>query len=567
MSASMEISATEREIGGILESGLYRLKVPKYQRSYSWGKDQWEMFWSDLTDLSRGDTHFLGSIVVIERETEIGELDVVSIVDGQQRLTTASILLNEMKLQYQIQQKDNIVDKLNEYLWVSDQDGKEHPKITLGHYDNEEYQSLIDGDLPSENDSQIGNASEFFSKKLQHLNASEIDKLRKRLLEAMTVVRIECDDDESAFKLFETLNDRGLPLSAVDLMKNYLFKRTSREDSVDYDAVRESWEEIIEEIRSELNQPRRFFIHYITSAPEPSIRNAITKTTLYGDFKDIVDDIVKSESLSIEDYIDDIREMSTLYMDIVNAEISKYDEKANEKINSILEELDLLGSTQERALFLGLFRRFDSSTNIIRMLRLIESFVARSRLTDIVTGKDITELYAEICSDISDHDDEVAFLSGRLLAEAPDEEIFISSMRNGDFKLTNQTKYVLRKYEKEYYRSGKGEESIEPGEIEHIVPRRAFTAKKYSTWPEYLSASEEEFNRAVNKLGNLLLLEKRLNIKAKDNPFNQKKIRYKDSDFSMSQKMARNSEWSIELIEERTERLAKAAPEIWNFSH
>jgi len=567
MSASMEISATEREIGGILESGLYRLKVPKYQRSYSWGKDQWEMFWSDLTNLSRGDTHFLGSIVVIERETEIGELDVVSIVDGQQRLTTASILLNEMKLQYQIQQKDNIVNKLNEYLWVSDQDGKEHPKITLGHYDNEEYQSLIGGDLPSENDSQIGNASEFFSKKLQHLDTSEIDKLRKRLLEAMTVVRIECDDDESAFKLFETLNDRGLPLSAVDLMKNYLFKRTSREDSVDYDAVRESWEEIIEEIRSDLNQPRRFFIHYITSAPKPDIRSAITKTTLYGDFKDIVDNIIKGESLSIEDYINDIQEMSTLYMDIVNAEISKYDEEANEKINSILKELDMLGSTQERALFLGLFRRFDSSTNIIRMLRLIESFIARSRLTDIVTGKDITELYAEICSDISDHDDEVTFLSGRLLSEAPDEEIFVSSIQNGDFKLTNQTKYVLRKYEKEYYRSKKDKKPIEPGEIEHIVPRRAFTAKKYSTWPEYLSASEEEFNRAVDKLGNLLLLEKRLNIKAKDNPFNQKKIRYKDSDFSMSQKMARNSEWSIELIKERTERLAKAAPEIWNFSH
>lgn len=567
MSASMDISATEREIGGILESGLYRLEVPKYQRSYSWGKEQWDMFWNDLTSISRGETHFLGSIVVIERETEIGELDVVSIVDGQQRLTTASILLNEMKVQYQIEGKEGIVEKLDEYLWVSDQDGEEYPKITLGHYDNEEYQSLINGELPSENNSQIGSASEFFSKKLQATEIDQIDKLRKRLLEAMTVVRIECNDDESAFKLFETLNDRGLPLSAVDLMKNYLFKRTSRESSIDYEAVRDAWEETIEEIRSDLNQPRRFFIHYITSAPEPDIRNAITKTTLYSDFKDIVDEIIESEDLLIREYIEDIREMSALYMDIVSAEVSEYDEEANEMINSILKEMDMIGSTQERALFLGLFRRIDSSTNIIRMLRLIESFVARSRLTDIVTGKDITELYAQICSDITDYSDKVSFLSERLSSEAPDEEIFVSSISNGEFKLSKQTTYVLRKYEKEYYRSGKDDKLLKQGEIEHIVPRGAFSTKKYSTWPEYLSASEEEFERAVDKLGNLLLLEKRLNIKAKDDPFEQKKRKYEDSEFSMSKKMTRNSRWSIELIEERTERLAKAAPEIWNFSH
>jgi hypothetical protein len=566
MSSGLEIKATERTLGQVL-SGSFRMEVPKYQRAYSWMEEQWSTFWDDLQNIQQGETHFLGSIVVIERDTPIGELDVVDVVDGQQRLATASILLAEMRLQYRIEQEDDIIDKIDEYLKISDQSGSEYSNLQLGHFDDDEYQSLIDGEVPSNDDSQIKKASDFFQEKLQDKTTDELNRLRTRLLEAMTVVRIQCTDEESAFKLFETLNDRGLALSAIDLMKNHLFKLASRSRDIDYTKVESAWENVLEEIRNDLDRPRRFFIHYIVSAPRPDVTKGITKNTLYDEFRRLVDEIASSGAISVEEYIQDMAEASELYVDIVQSKTKRFDnEEANNQINMILDDLDKMGSTQERALLLALFRRTDSPTRLIRMLRLVESFITRGRLTDITTGKSITQFHAGICSEMSEHEDTVSYISRRLSERAPDNDIFSASVKNTQFKRSSRTQYILEKYERDYY-NGVDREAQPSGEVEHIAPRNAFDAKKYSTWPDYLSTSKEDFQSVVNEIGNLCILEERLNIEASDDPFEQKKEIYEDSNFKMPRAIARNSEWSIDLINERTERLAEAAPEIWNFDH
>lgn len=565
MSGSLNISATERTLGEVL-SGDFRMEVPKYQREYSWMEEQWNTFWNDLMNLSEGETHFLGSIVVVERNTPIGELDVVDVVDGQQRLATASILLAEMKLQYEIEQEDGIVNKINEYLWTHNQHDRRFPSLKLGYFNKNDYETLIKGDIPKNNDSNIKKAAEFFQEKLSSMSVDEMDRLRIRLLDAMTVVRIQCTDDESAFKLFETLNDRGLVLSAVDLMKNHLFKKASENSDINYTAVEDSWKEIMENIRHNLTRPRRFFIHYIISSSKYDVTNAITKNTLYDDFQTIICEVRENNGITVEEYIEDMANMSDIYVDIANSNTDVYaDNDANEKINRILKNLDRMGSTQERSLLLGLFRRVDNPTEMIRMLRLIESFVVRGRLTDITTGKTLTKLYAGICSDITDGQDMVSYLSRRLSDRAPDDDIFAASIRNSDFTRSDRTRYILEKYEDVYYPGDDRQASME-GEIEHIAPRKAFTADKYTTWPDYLSTSKEEFQSVVNKIGNLILLEERLNIEASDDPFEQKKNHYSQSDFEMPRAIKRNSEWSVDLINDRTDRLAKAAPGIWDFS-
>ena len=119
--------------------------------------------------------------------------------------------------------------------------------------------------------------------------------------------------------------------------------------------------------------------------------------------------------------------------------------------------------------------------------------------------------------------------------------------------------------ENEYYTTGSKVTEIETVEIEHVAPRKSYRAKKYSTWPQYLGVSEESFEENCNKIGNLTLLNERMNARAQDNPFRQKKREYEGSEFEMTKEICDYEDWSIENIEKRTEKLAEIAPKIWDF--
>ena len=101
--------------------------------------------------------------------------------------------------------------------------------------------------------------------------------------------------------------------------------------------------------------------------------------------------------------------------------------------------------------------------------------------------------------------------------------------------------------------------------IEHIAPTGAFTTKKYKEWANYLDMSREQFDDLKTRIGNLTLFESKLNIKASNRPFKQKKEHYKNSDFIMTQKLTHYNEWSKDNILYRTEKLSNIALKIWSF--
>src|SRR6056297_1900144 len=94
MSSNLDIQATEDTIKTVLSRSEYRFKVPEYQRQYAWQEAQWEDMWNDLMDvMESGDSHFLGSIVVVKEDKRFDQLDILEVVDGQQRLVTISLIL------------------------------------------------------------------------------------------------------------------------------------------------------------------------------------------------------------------------------------------------------------------------------------------------------------------------------------------------------------------------------------------------------------------------------------------------------------------------------------------
>jgi hypothetical protein len=146
---------------------------------------------------------------------------------------------------------------------------------------------------------------------------------------------------------------------------------------------------------------------------------------------------------------------------------------------------------------------------------------------------------------------------------APSDDEVEAALASNNFSRSDRTLFLLEGIEADYYRTG---DSVVPsGEIEHIAPRQSFTAVKYNTWPDHLDVSKERFNEYKDRLGNLTILEKRLNISASDNPFSQKKAKYDESNYAMPQSLTEYDSWNIEEIQDRTERLSSAATDIWSF--
>ncbi len=130
------------------------------------------------------------------------------------------------------------------------------------------------------------------------------------------------------------------------------------------------------------------------------------------------------------------------------------------------------------------------------------------------------------------------------------------------------TRYILDTIEREHYSSGGGKTYDRASvDIEHIAPQSALSAEKYESWKPILDVSEAEYkNQYRNRIGNLTLLEERLNEEASTNPFGQKKDQYRLSDFQMTEYLRSNyQEWNTSTIEERSEELAETATKIWDF--
>jgi uncharacterized protein with ParB-like and HNH nuclease domain len=564
MSPTREIAATEDTVNGLL-SRNYRYIVPEYQRQYSWGEEQWVDLWRDIRSVEQGHTHFLGSVVFIEKHTEFDQLNQYEIVDGQQRLTTISILLCAIRKYYKGKENDEAAESIdNNYLWEEDENFNEKQKLELNKLDQAQYRRLLLGNPPREEESNIRRAIDFFSDKIFSLTPDEVDDIRKKLLNSVTLVTIDCPNQESAFRLFETLNDRGLELSEVDLMKNYLYKKAVNNSGINEEAIKQDWEDIIDSIRYEMKKPFRFFIHYFLFAPTPDISTNISQNTLYETFQELIDEDIPESEITLEQYLSRMAEDTILYLNMMNAEVSKFDSTSNNRINELLFGLDRLGYTQERTYLMGLLYHLDSASEVIRGIKLIEAHIIRQRFTKNVTGSDLNELYAEICRDAFTREDPIRYIQSQLRSQAPSDDELEAAITGNEFPRSQRTLFLLERIEADQFR-GSSHSQVPSGEIEHIIPRKAYSAKKYNSWQDYLKCGKAEFNENKDKLGNLTILEQRLNLEASDRPFEQKKAKYRGSDYLMSNGISEYDEWSIEIVQQRTEELAEMVSDTWNF--
>jgi hypothetical protein len=566
MAEEINITASETTIDDIL-SRNHRFQVPSYQRQYSWDEEHWNDLWNDLQSIEDVGTHFLGSIVIISSPYEPSGPNVLQLVDGQQRLATISVVLSVIRELYEESEETDKADLISrEYLFEEGFD-ETYPKIRLGNLDDDYFQQILTGEAEFvDTKQQLRKSYDYFRSKMEELSIDEIDELRKNVLNKLTVVTIRSNTETSAFRLFETLNDRGLELSAIDLMKNFVLREAHENSSINAESIKSSWEHLIANLQT-LGKPIRFFRHYMMSAPAPELDNRVTESKAYDTFKQLISDRLSETTHTLESYIGDVEEQSRTYVDIANAEVGLFSPNMNNRINSRLKDLNDIGAIPSRTLLLRAFRETENANSILAIIDMIETYTIRANIARYSTGSGVDALYNQLAVEAFDVTDSLDYLQNQFVRNGPSDDEFTAYFVERNFPQNSQTKYILDTIERRHYmKEGTGKEIADRSQvhIEHIAPLRSYSTKKYSKWRDYLGTTESEFDRYKSRIGNLTLFERKLNIKASDSPFEQKKTYYQNSDFEMTCDLCEIDKWSIDEIDRRSRRLANVANDIWD---
>lgn len=554
----MQINGTDQNLNQFLGPNSDLLIIPDYQRSYSWGASQWDDFWNDLITLESDNIHFLGSIVLIAKTHRPGTFNELEVVDGQQRLTTLSILIKVIHDKFVELENKRAVEESKKYLYGSILNGEERIKLNLGRIDRENYIKLLDNSFEDISDTNIFKAYKYFKVKIEEIEA--LEEILNKLIYNLSFVIITTDSEKSAYRLFETLNDRGLDLSAVDLIKNHLL-RISTERDIDLNKIKNLWEEIIVNL-NDIDKVR-YFRQYLQSSSIYKIKGKITQEQLYDRFCKILDG-AKDDMV---EFITDINRQSLLYSQIENCSIDRFDASRDETINRYLRNIGAIKATTSYTFLLKVFNKINSAEDIIEILKLIEIFAIRRSVVGVSTA-DLDPIYNYLCNEVfEDGVDTYTLVKNYLEKNMPNDLEFEEKFKTMQLQQNNQTKYILDSLEIKGYGIG-GEGKLIGNRyhvhIEHIAPQ---TMDDPSKWNGFSNLNPEEIKEYVTSIGNLTLLEKKPNIKASNSTFQEKKEFYKaeESEIKMTNDLLNYDQWGVVEIKKRGEELAKKAITIWKF--
>lgn len=557
----MEFFAEPLKIRKVLKANV-TYSIPDFQREYSWDKENILEFWSDLRS---SDDFFFGSFVLVGKKNDIE----LFIVDGQQRLTTITILLSVIRDFFQNIEQSDLVDTTQSYIVFVDDDKKQHPilknETPYPFFSNciQEQNNKIDNLVPKTDEEKliIENKNLFTNYIEQDLKSLEnrtdkkdyLKKLRDKLLN-IDVIYILVDTLDNAHTIFETLNNRGKDLEVIDLVKNYIFKTYPSQVA---NNKNEKWKEMIKDIKGNKKQ---FFNHFWASYYEKA-----TQSKQYKSFLKYFKDAKETE---IQDFLELLISHAKLYKRIIVPQITDYKEKEKQLIYESLNNLSLFEVEQVRIFILSLLYEFETKKSIklkdvVRVLKAIEKFhfifntICKSKPSgiELMYSKYATQLHKSQKKKKSVLDDLIQQLSEKLPSfseykeKFTDRIYFFEDKTISDSKQKKLVKYVLS--ELEYVTHTTKEFQISDVSIEHLYPK----SMKWGKLDKKL----------ISSVGNLLLLDRQLNNELKDKDYLSKKTEcLKVTKINSTLNVLNNhAKWGKIEIEEREAQIIKDSYDIF----
>jgi uncharacterized protein with ParB-like and HNH nuclease domain len=555
---SILMTTENQSLQGIL-GNAHKYKVPSFQRDYSWSDEQWEDLWVDIETLDEEGQHYMGYVVLqagSEREL---------IIDGQQRLTTLSIIvLAALKRLNQLIDGDSDNEKRadgirDRYIGSFDPVSlNSYNKLELNRNNDPAYRQLsvleqLGVRKQKKTNKLMGKAFTFFYDKLNKKTGKEIAEYVEKMSRGLIFTKISVTDELNAYKVFETLNARGVQLSTSDLLKNYLFSVINKDENIaddELESLDEKWEAIVNQLGS------TDFTHFLRTDWNSRYKT-VTKNELFKKIRALIvsrDDAYK--------YLQRIREDVEIYAALSRPDDELWREVKDGQYKECerdLKAFELLNINQPYSIFLAAYKAFEPK-EFIKLMRYIKILSLRYNAICHKPAKDQERVYNDIAMKITVGEYKRASHiknSPEFKKLYPDDETFISSFKYKTMPFVQtkkKIKFILTEIE-DYLSKKRMSRDTGIVTIEHILP-----ANPDGNW---VADFGEGWEDAVSRLGNMVLLELSDNKNAKRLSFEEKKAIYKKSDFLVSQKICEYEEWNSESLNDYQAWLGKQAAEAW----
>jgi uncharacterized protein with ParB-like and HNH nuclease domain len=560
MSDLSQIKIDPEGLGHVLKDGQWA--VPRYQRAYKWeGKQVTELLY-DLENAiqDKQAEYFVGSIVVAQVSAERAE-----IVDGQQRLATASILLAGIRDFFVLDRNDKETADIvqAEYLFRKDLKTKERvPKLQLSDTDHDFFLRAI-LEPPSKARKKIKPTRESHKRLLdaqritreyllditKNINNPD-DKLFDRinyLADKTRVIWVQVPDHQNAFTIFETLNDRGLDLAITDLLKNYLFHKA--QDRIG--EVQQRWVEMFTMVETAANEETvKDYIRHLWSSHHGLTR----ERELYKKIKDTI----TTKSLAFE-YSGDLLTEAKLFSAIRNNNHefwTGYGTATRQHVDTIT---DLLGMERITPLLLAILASF-TQKEIEKSLRMIVGWGVRLIVAGGVAGA-LERKYSDTAVKIRQS---AVTTSKQLLSEMkdviPGDADFEKAFATAKVSKALLARYYLHVLERQEL--GQKEPELVPNtneaevNLEHVLPQNPSPG----SWVGFDADARVAH---TYRIGNLALMKVSDNAESGTEEFAEKKKRYLKSSFTLTKMIAASAEWTPSGIDSRQNKLAALAVKAW----
>lgn len=567
----MDVEAHGLNIDNILKKGQFL--IPDYQREFDWDKDELDEFLDDILELDSKEPYFIGHMVFDGKFTS----NVFNVIDGQQRMTTITILLCVVRDILFSLNEEQLASGLNQYIFQRDKNNEEFA-ILKNEMPYPLLQKYVQS-IPSEKDirlvgrnsgeKKIKDAYDFYKNKLNKLDKDECIDLRDKIL-GLEVIFVAAGGSVDAHSIFMTLNATGKNLTAFDLIKNQVFSKYPA--SCHVKEPNDTWIKIINNIRGNERKSTEVkelkFLNKFWASRHKKVSN-------HKLFKEFNSEIIK-KNYDIKLFLHELLSDSKIYNKIIYPELSDWKDTQHNSYR-IFYSLNAINTV---------FNVEVANSFLLALLRdYYQKQISNKVFADCLQALEKFHfIFNAICSNRSSGLDQFYSMYARKLLEAKDKEekhLVIKNLIKGidektpDFDKFKASFTKVMKYSKlSSKRSTKDRRLIEyllkrieakntkfkfnslGLDLEHIYPERP----NVKDWPEKLDIE------VISSIGNILLLDNETNNKIGNSGFNKKReIILKDSPIVTSREFLKSiKNWNVEQIKIRQDSLCNTAySDLW----
>lgn len=609
-------SVEDPTVANILSTDMLKIyDIPRYQREYTWNQRDWANLYDDITQNDAG--YFLGSFIVVNGTVD-SKRDTIhyEVIDGQQRLTTLSLFLAAVYARI-MEHKDSIDDDMmlddirplrNRLILKSDK-SKTRVIPQVQNHNFEDYRWILKEHIGLDAVMQkpkflglrkMSKAFNYFYDRLgedvEGRNGIECVRCLLdicRLVCSAVVVQITVDSHADAYTLFASLNNRGVPLSAVDLIKNMLLGKVAGVDDEQLDYYFERWQEVLHNLGDDYKTQERFFRQnydaFRREVNKPFIGESGSQLPLgsvatRSNLLKIYEKRMESDDGALK-VLDELTENSALYSKIIGLD----QESLDFELSHQLLELSRAQGVASYLMLLFLFKKQDQlelkDETLALLVKLLVCFFVRRNLTDTPPTRDLERLFISICESLESEE-----LKGVAAAEYIKKRLVDVSASDASFKERlegpiydvnpDMTRYILTVIASpsvtkemkplwERYASGNYVWTIE-----HIFPQGKNIPDEWVKMVADgdMSKAIEVQEKQVHTLGNLTITG--YNSKLSNMPFVTKRDRkdvnganvgYRNG-LNLNDELVNTDTWTSEQIQERTDKLVGLTLKAFDFN-